>query len=791
MRLIFLILFFISSSVIIFAQGPNVDFNANPTSACAFETISFTNQSTSSINITGFNWNFGDGNSSTVENPTHSYSTPGTYTVTLVVVDQNGNAGSEVKANYITILPSPIISFNMSGLGCVVPLDVVFNNTTSPNPNYTYNWDFGNGQTSNLEFPPTITYASAGTYNVIFSVTDNSNGCSASDTQNIVVSNFQAGIIAPTTACVGSPVLFQDNSTAGANTWDWNFGGLAASNNQNPNFTFNAPGVYTVQLSSQNTNSGCSGNTSVQITIEPNPTPSFTASPTSDCAPAQINFTNTSSGVGASYNWDFGNGQTYTGTTPPTQSYNSNGTYTVSLSMTTSNGCTGFSIIPNYIDITNVQALFTADSTGGCDPLTVNFSDSSIAPNANNPITSWDWDFGNGQTYSGQNPPSQTYSVGTYDVSLIVQTQSGCSDTIIVTDYITVGLIDSVAFSLNPITECIKTDIQFTNLTGISVPHNPNEVSYNWDFTEGSSTQANPQYQFTSDTGYFDVTLIVNFRGCIDSITVDSAVYILAPIANFTPDQTLICNPSSLPVSVHFTDEATHGVVSDDLLMIWQWGDGTPNDTLDDPDLDDFDKGDFDHSFGNYGSYTVQQVIYNYTTGCEDSTTQTIHVSWTDADFTLSNDSICQGDSLFMFDGSSSWMTAPTPHPVSSWSYDMGNGQNVNSGPNPGFVYNVPANYNITLTATNSVGCSDVATQSVTVLQSPFAILAANNSTGCSPFLVDFTNSSLAIGNGVPLSSFEFLFTDDSSTIVTTNLNTPVNHIFNGQGIYYANHFHN
>ena len=93
--------------------------------------------------------------------------------------------------------------------------------------------------------------------------------------------------------------------------------------------------------------------------------------------------------------------------------------------MTTSNGCAGFAIIPNYIDITNVQALFTADSTGGCDPLTVNFSDSSIAPNPNNPITSWDWDFGNGQTYSGQNPPSQTYSVGTYDVSLIVADGKG------------------------------------------------------------------------------------------------------------------------------------------------------------------------------------------------------------------------------------------------------------------------------------------------------------------------------------------------------------------------------
>ena len=102
------------------------------------------------------------------------------------------------------------------------------------------------------------------------------------------------------------------------------------------------------------------------------------------------------------------------------------------------------------INITNVQALFTADSTGGCDPLTVQFTDSSITPNPNNPIVSWEWDFGKGQTYNGVNPPPQTYTVGLYDVSLIVQTQSGCSDTISISDYITVGLIDSVAFSVNP-----------------------------------------------------------------------------------------------------------------------------------------------------------------------------------------------------------------------------------------------------------------------------------------------------------------------------------------------------
>ena len=785
MRALFIFLFsilFISKS---YSQAPTADFSANTTTVCANNPILFSNQSSSSTTISSFSWDFGDGNSSNIENPSHSYSLPGTYTVTLVVVDVNGSADAEVKANYITVIPSPLAGFSISGLGCTVPLSVIFNNTTPTSPNYDYNWDFGNGQTSNIESPPSVTYNNSGSYDVILTVSDNNNGCSSSDTQNIVVSNFQAGISAPSIGCVGSPINFQDNSTAGANAWTWNFGGLATSNNQNPTYVFNTPGVYDIQLSSENTNSGCSGSASVQITIEPTPTPSFNANPTSDCAPAQINFSNTSVG-GTSYDWDFGNGQTYSGNTPPPQTYNLNGQYTVSLTMTTPSGCSGTTTQQNMIDITNVQALFTADSTGGCDPLTVQFSDSSITPNPNNPIVSWEWDFGNGQTHSGANPPAQTYTVGLYDVSLIVQTQSGCSDTISISDYITVGLIDSVAFSVNPIVECAKTDIQFTNLTGISVPYGPNEVTYLWDFSEGTSTQVDPLYQFTSDTGYFDVTLTVNFRGCIDSIKIDSAVYILAPIANFTPDQTLICNPASLPANVHFTDDATHGVIADDLLMVWQWGDGTPNDTLDDPDLDDIDKGDFDHQYSNYGTYTVQQVIYNYTTGCEDSTTQTIHVSWTDADFSISNDSVCKGDSLFMFDLSTSWMTPPSPHPVNSWSYDMGNGQNVSSGANPGYTYSVPGDYLITLTATNSVGCSDDATQTVKVLQPPFAMIIPDNNLGCSPFLVNFTNSSIAIGNGVPLSSFEFLFSDDSSTIITNNLNTPVNHIFNGEGIFYA-----
>ena len=126
MRALFIILFSILFIAIGYSQAPTADFSANPTTVCANNPILFSNQSSSSTTISTFSWDFGDGNSSNIENPSHSYSLPGTYTVTLVVVDVNGSADAEVKANYITVIPSPLAGFTISGLGCTVPLSVIF-----------------------------------------------------------------------------------------------------------------------------------------------------------------------------------------------------------------------------------------------------------------------------------------------------------------------------------------------------------------------------------------------------------------------------------------------------------------------------------------------------------------------------------------------------------------------------------------------------------------------------------------------------------------------------------------
>ena len=773
----------------VFGQTPIANFTATPLSVCAGSPVTFTNTSVpnGTSPIVFNSWDFGDGDSFVGQNATHIYNTPGTYPVTLVVTNANGTADAEVKPGYITVKPSPTASFSILGQGCTVPLTLTFNNTSSAG---TPSWDFDNGQTSNVTNPPSQTYNAVASYDISLTITNPTTQCSSTVVQQIEVSNYQAGINLPTVVCLGQPVNFGDNSTAGANTWNWNFGDQGSSTEQNPIHTYNTPGTYTVQLASQNTASGCTGSTSASITVQPTPTPSFTATPLTNCAPSVVNFVNTSTG-GVSYTWDFGIGS-FTGTNPPPQTYPINGSYPVSLTMTTALGCVGTTTIPAYINVTDVEASFTADVTGGCTPLSVNFTNNSTSPNpTSNPIVSWNWNFGPGQTSTLQNPPTQIFQIGVWDVTLTVTTQSGCTKTFTAEDYIKVGQINSVNFTVDTTVNCIKTDFEFTS-SFTTTPANPDstEITYYWEFGEngsdGTSTDQNPTYQFTSDTGYFSVMFVVDYRGCKDTMLIDSLIYINAPISKFRPAETLFCNPSSFPVALQITDDATHGIIDDDVQMIWKWDDGSANTILDDPELDDADLGSVTHNFTGYGTYTVEQVIHNFTTGCSDSTTRTIDVSMVVPGFTLSNDSICQGDSLFMYDASSTWMTPPNPHPLESWEFDMGNNMApVNMGDTANYIYNTSGTYFIEMTATNSVGCLDSATLQVNVLAPPFAVLSSDPIVGCSPLLVNFTNGSISLNN-LALASFEYTFTDDNSTVTTTSVGSPVSHVFNGTGTFYA-----
>ncbi len=604
----------------------------------------------------------------------------------------------------------------------------------------------------------------------------------------------------PSTACIGATTVFTNTSNGGASalSYQWNFGDSTFSTLTSPTHTFTSAGTYNVTLLTTSAN-GFTSSASQQIIIQPIPTPTFVAPISSNCAPSSINFNNTTpSVVGSSYLWNFGNGLTSILENPPAQTYSSNGSYTVSLTITTSLGCTGTISIPNFISISDVAPIFSADFEGGCDSLTVQFSDLSASPSSTNLINNWTWDFGNGVTFNGQNPPAQSYTtLGFYDVSLSVTTQSGCSGTTVLDNFITVGQVNSINISVDSPENCINTDFEFTSSVVVS-PANPDstQITYFWDFNDVSiSTDQNPTYQFESDSGYFDVMLVVDYLGCKDTLVMNDMVYINAPKAFFDLDTNLICNPIFLvsaasPAVAIVSDTSVHGLLSDNVQMIWQWGDGSPNTVLNDAELDDADVGDTTHNYSIYGTYEIQQVIHNLTTGCSDTSKQFFYVSRITSDFSIPNDTICQGVELELTDLSTSWSS----HNIDYFSYNMGNNEFLNDVQNPTYTYPAAGTFVITLITTNEVGCLSSSTESIKVLSPPFAVVStqAADEGGCSPHLVTLLNLTVQPCSFNPMNHFDWTFSDGSPGITTLpvpDLGVPstINLLTSGSGYSTAN----
>ncbi|AKB29105.1 cell surface protein [Methanosarcina siciliae T4/M] len=227
------------------------NFTASVTSGNAPLNVEFTDTSTGTP--TSWAWDFGDGKNSTEQNPTHTYTAEGTYTVKLTVSNSLGS-DSEEKTGYITVgsvVLAPEANFSADPTTGTAPLSVQFTDESTNTPT-SWTWDFGEGDTS-TEQNPTHTYETIGTYTVKLTATNYGGSNSTIKTDYITVTSDVSAPIASFTMDSNSgrvpfTVQFTDTSNGSVSSWKWEFGDGGISTEQNPIHTYVTEGSYNVTL---------------------------------------------------------------------------------------------------------------------------------------------------------------------------------------------------------------------------------------------------------------------------------------------------------------------------------------------------------------------------------------------------------------------------------------------------------------------------------------------------------------------------------------------------------------
>jgi gliding motility-associated-like protein len=317
----------------------------NYSGVCLGEEFVFANTSTVSDNSPlSYIWNFGDGSTSTLENPTHVYNLPGFYNVTLNITTDNGC--NDQISQIVEVISTPVSSFIVSD-NCFGD-NTNFINTTIPVPGYqiTTSWNFGNGVISSNDISPIYTYPSPGAYTVqlISSI-----GSCVDVFEQVV--NIQSNPVASfilQDGCQGSQTQFLNTTAipdwAVNNQYLWSFGEFGATSLlESPNYTYSTEGIFDVSLLVVSTNGSisCESQLTQDVQIYPNPNVSFITSGNS-CVNTEVTFTNLSTISQTSeiinYIWNFGDG-VISNVPNPTHTYNSPGIYNVTLTATSNFGC--------------------------------------------------------------------------------------------------------------------------------------------------------------------------------------------------------------------------------------------------------------------------------------------------------------------------------------------------------------------------------------------------------------------------------------------------------------------
>ena len=517
----------ISTDIVTITEGgtPVADFVV--IDACAGEAVQFADASmVASGIVTAWAWDFGDGGSSTLQNPSHIYANPGTYDVTLTASSGNCTDAITLQA---TSFPKPIANFTTSNVCVGTPAAFTDNSSVTGSTISQWAWDF-DGLGTSLQQSPSFTFNTAGTYNVTLGVIT-SDFCTATYTGSITVYPAPTAAFTAAAVCMGNATAFQNQSTVSPGTISaqaWDFGdNTGTATTAAPNYTYAASGTYPVTLGVTTAN-GCIAAVTQNVTV--NALPNIAATQTNVLCAGQSNGTATAIASGGSAPYTYQWSDPFQSTTASIQNLNG-GNYTVTV--TDNLGCTADTTVtvvqplPIRVELTsgpdtcgNGNGAVQAVMTGGTAPFEYDWS--TIRDSAS--------------IYSIGLPPSGWNTMlapGNY--SVLVTDASGCT----ATTSASVGLIPSpvAAFTTRSIPEeFINPFVHFENLsTGAE--------TYQWHLGDGNiSYEEDPKHEYIEPGTHLVMLIAYNdpSYGCADTtfryVEVDPMFTFYIPNA-FTPDE--------------------------------------------------------------------------------------------------------------------------------------------------------------------------------------------------------------------------------------------------------------
>ncbi|MEQ8702670.1 MAG: PKD domain-containing protein [Phaeodactylibacter sp.] len=721
-------------------------------------------------NYTGVKWEFGDGNETEDDSPTHTYAEPGTYTVRLSA--QNACGMAEYTED-ITIVPPPTASFHSESLSGCAPVLMQFINTSSFGE--TFHWTFENGNPATSTDPdPICSFAESGTYEVTLIAT-NSIG-SDTLTQMITVSGGpQSSFFAD--YLPGSFTVSFQNTSLEAFAFEWDFGdGSPVNTDFFPTHTYDTTGVYTVTLIATN---DCGSDTATQtVTIVQPPTAGFSIPLDTSCAPYTVMPTNTSQGVVDSWLWIATGASPDTATVAdPTFTFDSAGTYEIILQATNTAG-TSFDTSTLVIGGLPASAFVVDDTLGSPQIATVNNS-----TNADH----YTWFFGDGNT-SGAAEPVHTYAQdGDYTVTLVTENSCGTDTleqmiTIVTPPVAAIGNADTSGcsvFVLEPSYEgsanadtllwSAPGSVELTSDTaaptftyevpgdyllivsasnaagsssdtllvtvggpptadfGLSYTTGDDTIAVSsqsiavdsllWDFGDGdTSTEASATHQYDED-GTYTVQLIV-WNSC-GTDTMEQTVDILTlPVAGFALNAATGCAPFTVQIQPANPDA--------DYNYVYTANGAQPSvSSVADPTF----------TFASPGTYSIIQKVTNPAGSSSDTLQVTVGAS-PDAAF---NASVTPGNlDLDLINNSED---------AATYSWDFGDG-NMSTEASPQHTYTEDGSYTVQLVASSTCG-ADTAQQVVEVVTAPVAGFSLDAANGCVPFTVSVSSTASANATAV------------------------------------------